>query len=83
MSTANGNGEKTEFLLPLVAAVMDVQRAEDKEGEGDHGTHTRPAHNWRNALQFQCSGDGNTESQALEVSLRSLLFWFLYFMVAS
>jgi len=66
MSTANGNGEKTEFLLPLVAAVMDIQRAEDKEGEGDHGTHTRPAHNWRNALQFQCSGDWNTESQALE-----------------
>ena len=71
--THHGNG-KEDFLLPLVAAVMDVQRAEEKdhevEGEGaDHGTHatalgihTRPAHNWRSILQLQHSGEGNTES---------------------
>ena len=56
INTVHGKGEE-EFLLPLVAAVMDVQRAEEKdhevEGEGaDHGTHatilgihTHPAHN--------------------------------------
>jgi len=60
----DGNGE--EFLLPLVPAVMDVQRAEHKVGEGDHGTHKRPAHNWRNALHLQRGGAGNTESQALQ-----------------
>lgn len=64
-NSGHGNGED-EFLLPLVAAVMDVQRAEDKEGEGDHGTHTRPAHNWRNSLHLQLSGEGNSEGQVLK-----------------
>lgn len=64
-NTSHGNGED-EFLLPLVAAVMNVQRAEEKEVEGDHGTHTRPAHNWRNSLHLQLSGDGNSEGQVLK-----------------
>eukprot|EP00253_Pinus_taeda_P005518 PITA_05518 len=73
-STDSGNGE--EFLLPLVAAVMDVQRSEEEnkaEDEGEHGTsttalktHLRPAHNWRNALQLQGSRDGNSENQVFE-----------------
>lgn len=73
-STDSGNGE--EFLLPLVAAVMDVQRSEEEnkaEVEAEHGTsttalktHLRPAHNWRNALQLQGSRDGNSENQAFE-----------------
>lgn len=76
INTVHGKGEE-EFLLPLVAAVMDVQRAEEKhhevEGEGDHGTHatalgihTRPAHNWRSVLQHQRGGEGSTKSQVLE-----------------
>lgn len=61
----DGNGE--EFLLPLVEAVMDVQRREDNIGEEeDHGTHKRSAHNGRNALHLQRGGAGNTESQALQ-----------------
>nr|ADE77780.1 unknown [Picea sitchensis] len=76
INTGHKNGEEEEFLLPLVAAVLDVQRAEEeeeREGEGDHGTlttapgiHMRPAHNWRSALQLQRRGEGNTESQALK-----------------
>jgi len=66
INNGHGNGEEKEFLLPLVAAVMDVQQAEDKESEGDHGTYTRPAHNWRNSLHLQRSGEGKTESRVLE-----------------
>lgn len=76
ISTGHGNGGEEEFLLPLVAAVMDVQRAENEnelEGEGDHGNrttahgiHPRPAHNWRNALQIQYSGEENFKKQAVE-----------------
>jgi len=55
--------------LPLVAAVMGIQRAEDKEGGGDHEIHSRLIHNWRNALHLQPSGEGNSESQVLKVSV--------------
>jgi len=75
-SSIHGNGGEEQFLLPLVAAVVDVQRAEDGkefEGEGDHGNrttghgiHPRPAHNWRNALQIQHSGEENNKTQAVE-----------------
>lgn len=76
INTGHSNGEQEKFLLPLVAAAMDVQRAKEEEadeGEGDHGTltaalgiHMRPAHNWRNALQLQRGAEGNTESQTLQ-----------------
>jgi len=59
----------TSVHLPLVAAVMDIQRAEDKEGGGDHGIHSCPVHNWRNALHLQPNGEGNSESQVLKVSV--------------
>lgn len=69
----NGDGEEAEFLLPLVAAAMDFQRSEEEEkveGDGDHCTRAtalaRPVHNWRNALQLQRGGDGNSENQALK-----------------
>lgn len=65
INSGDGNGGE-EFLLPLVAAVMNIQQAEDKEGGGDHGIHSHPVHNWRNALHLQRSGEGNSESQVLK-----------------
>lgn len=73
------NGGDERFLLPLVAAVIDVQQAEDKEGGGDHGTHTRPTPNWRNALHQQSCSEGNSKSQDLQVSVRSHPICFVYF----
>lgn len=77
ISTGHENGGEEEFLLPLVAAAMNVQRAEDRnkfESEGDHHgnrttvreVHPRPAHNWRDALQIQHSGEENYKNQAVE-----------------
>jgi len=55
--------------LLLVAAVMDIQQAEEKEGRGDYGIHLRLVHNWRNAFHLKPSGEGNSEIQVLKVSV--------------